>query len=78
MSTPNNEYTSMNPIYDELLHELYAERTRQAYAASPGVIGIGQWECSGCSYCDGNADYPSVAHERTRSRPRRIRPPRAS
>lgn len=32
------------PIYDQLVRELYAERTRQAYEATPDMIGCGQWE----------------------------------
>jgi hypothetical protein len=32
------------PIYDQLVRELYAQRTEDAYAASPDMIGCGQWE----------------------------------
>lgn len=35
---------SDTPIWDGLVRELYAERTREAYAASPGMVGCGQWE----------------------------------
>lgn len=35
---------SDTPIWDGLVRELYAARTREAYAASPDMIGCGQWE----------------------------------
>lgn len=35
---------SDTPIYDEMILEEYARRAREAYAASPGMIGCGQWE----------------------------------
>lgn len=35
---------SETPIYDQMIREIYAQRTKEAYAASPGMIGCGQWE----------------------------------
>lgn len=35
---------SDTPIYNQLVRELYEQRTKEAYAASPDMIGCGQWE----------------------------------
>lgn len=32
------------PIYNQLVREWYAQRCKEAYAASPDMIGCGQWE----------------------------------
>lgn len=53
------------PIYDQLVRELYAERTKEAYAASPGMIGCGQWEMLPEDF----ERPPRVATRRTRIRP---------
>lgn len=35
---------SDTPIYDKLVREWYARRAKEAYEASPGMIGCGSWE----------------------------------